>query len=301
MTNVTNMRLSDSFVKRRRVGLWLVIVFLQITFIPQLVRAELLTVTHIRPEGDIDARNQHFINILDLVLQKTAGEYKLVACKTKMHQGRALEQLKRGIGIDIVWTMTTKSREKDLLPIRIPLFKGLIGTRLLLINKKDENRFKQIKTSEQLKELSAGQGHDWPDTEILKYNGCKVVESASYDALFKMLQKNRIDYFPRSIEEIWAEAEQYAGKGLVVEKTIVISYPAAVYFFVNKNNHVLANRLEEGLKRAIADGSFDKLFFERFNEIIERANLSDRIQLNLENPFLTPETPLERKEFWYQY
>ncbi len=295
MKHSATMQRSTSFIRLRKAGGSLGIVLLLLAFAPQQGGAQALTVTHIRPESDTDTRNQYFIRLLDLALSKTEGAYTLVASPTKMQQGRALVQLEKGTGIDVVWTMTSASREQVLRPIRVPLLKGLIGTRLLLINKEDKAKFERIKTSAQLQALNAGQGHDWPDTEILKHNGYAVVESASYDALFRMLQKHRIDYFPRSVEEIWAEAEQHADKGLVVEESIVIQYTTCVFFFVNKNNHVLARRLEEGLQRTLADGSFDKLYSERFNEIIERAHLNDRIRFDLENPLLSPEASVDHQ------
>ncbi len=197
--------------------------------------------------------------------------------------------------------MTSAEREQALLAIRIPLFKGLIGTRLLLINATDQPRFEQITGGAQLRALHAGQGHDWPDTDILLHNGYAVAGSASYSGLFKKLSKQRIDYFPRSVLEIWEEADQHAEEGLVVEASMVLQYPAAIYFFVNKKNHALARRLEEGLRRAIADGSFEALFFERFGALIQRARLAARTRFDLENPLLSSETPLDQLELWHQY
>ena len=263
--------------------------------------AQPLTVTHVCPESDTDARHAYFIDLLDLVLQKTGGAYRLVAHEAAMQQGRALKQLKKGEGLDVVWTMTSEERERAFLPIRVPLFKGLVGTRLLLINKTDQLRFEQIASSRQLQALHAGQGHDWPDTDILTHNGYTVTGSASYEGLFKMLAKRRIDYFPRSILEIWQEADQYAGEDLIVESSIVLQYPAAIYFFVNKKNDVLAQRLEEGLRRALADGSFDALFFERFGESLRRARLSARRRIDLTNFLLPAGTPLDQPSLWYQY
>ncbi len=275
-------------------------VLLVCVLMPAAVGAQTLTVTHIRPASETDTRNQYFIRLLDLVLSKTDGPYRLEASPMQMQQGRALAQLKKNDGLDIVWTMTSQSREQELLPIRIPLLKGMIGTRLLLINQDDQARFDAITTDDQLKAFNAGQGHDWPDTQVLKSNGYTVSGSASYDALFRMLARHRIDYFPRSVEEIWAEAEQHADKGLVVEKSIVIHYPAAIYFFVNKDRHALAQRIEEGLRKALADGSFDALFYERFNDIIERARLQERRWFRLYNPLLSPQTPLDQPALWYQ-
>ena len=44
--------------------------------------AQTLTVTHIRPESEADLRNAYFIRVLDLVLAKTEGPYRLAAHST---------------------------------------------------------------------------------------------------------------------------------------------------------------------------------------------------------------------------
>jgi hypothetical protein len=51
---------------------------------------------------------------------------------------------------------------------------------------------------------------------------------------------------------------------------------------------------------ALADGSFDLLFQQYFGEIIKRSNLEGRTVLELVNPLLPPETPLQRKALWYR-
>ncbi len=300
MSNVSDLRRRNGSVMSR-VGSKLTLILLLGALIWHPARTQTLIVTHIRPSSDTDVRNQYFIRMLDLALSKTKGDYKLVSATSRMHQGRALAQLKSGVGLDVVWTMTSKRREEELLPIRIPLLKGLIGTRLLLINKSDANKFSQITAATQLQKLRAVQGHDWPDIEILRHNGYTVGGAASYDGLFRMLQKRRIDYFPRSVEEIWQEAETHADIGIAVDKSIVMQYPAAIYFFVKRDNHLLARRLEDGLNRAIADGSFEEAFLKRFNEIIAKAGLSERYRIDLVNPLLTDETPLDRAELWFQY
>lgn len=301
MSSTGCMRVPRCAVGRGWVGLGLALILALSAGWPPPTHAQELVIVHMPPESDTDTRPQYFIDLLDLILSKTDGAYRLEASPTKMPQGRVLRQLKQGTGIDVAWTMTSVQREQELLPIRIPLLKGLIGTRLLLINEADEARFGQITASEQLKALDAGQGHDWPDTDILRHNGYRVTESPAYDALFRMLHRHRIDYFPRSIEEIWVEAERGADKGLVVEKTIVLQYPTAIYFFVNKTNHALARRLEEGLERALADGSFEALFRKNFYHLIEQADLENRTRFHLENPLLPPKTPVGRRALWYRW
>jgi hypothetical protein len=216
-----------------------------------------------------------------------------------MQQGRALAMLASGQGMDVVWSMTSKDREATLLPIRIPIYKGLIGWRIPLIRASDLGQFRTVRDLGGLRKLSAGQGHDWPDTDILRSNGIPVFGSPRYDSLFRMLVSSRFDYFPRSVVEIWDEARNHAAEGIAVDPYVVIHYPTAFYYFVNRNNPQLAETIRKGLEAAIADGSFDKLFVEHHTRALEKAALEERTVIELNNPLLPPETPLGRRELWF--
>lgn len=48
-------------------------------------------------------------------------------------QSRALLHLSGQDEMDVVWTMTSEDRERNFFPIRIPIYKGLIGWRVGLI------------------------------------------------------------------------------------------------------------------------------------------------------------------------
>jgi len=261
-------------------------------------------VRHVRPESAKDQRYKYYIDMLRLGLEKTEkedGAFRLVMVNARMYQARALEQLRKNNSIDVVWTMTSKEREAELIPIRIPLLKGLLGHRIFIIRKGEESKFSAIQSLEELKELKAGQGSDWPDTQILRANGIKVVGSINYEGLFGMLQYERFDYFPRGVNEPWAEVRAHQDKKLVVEKTLLLQYPAPIYFFVNKQNTKLAERLERGLRLALKDGSFDQLFrhYPANKEIFELVKIEKRKIFRLQNPLLPLETPLEEKAMWY--
>jgi len=269
-----------------------------------IVFAHPVEVRHVRPESTSDQRHEYYLSMLRLALKKTEqldGKFHLVATQTHMFQSRGLEQLKKNKSVDIIWTMTTKEREAQLIPVRIPLLKGLLGHRIFIIRKGEESRFSRINTLVELKQLTAGQGSDWPDTQILKANGIKVVGSVNYDDLFGMLKYKRFDYFPRGVNEPWAEVKSHPNSKLMVEKTLLLHYPAPIYFFVNKNNTDLAHRLERGLRIALKDGSFNQVFRHHpaNKEIFELANIKTRTVFKLHNPLLPKETPLQEKALWY--
>jgi hypothetical protein len=240
------------------------------------------------------------VKVLALALSKSGTPHTLAPMPYQMPQGRALKQLAQGLDLNVVWSITSKEREDELLPVRIPIDKGLYGWRIFLVNKEDVAKFSAIQSLSDLRALKAGQGHDWPDTAILRANGLPVEISPRYDSLFRMLKSNRFDYFPRSVLEIWGEADRYADTGLVVEPRVLLRYPTAFYFFVSKSDPELAAILERGLNAAIKDGSFERLFQQTFGDVLRRANLSGRTEMRLNNPLLPATLPLHRKELWMQ-
>ena len=247
-----------------------------------------------------DPHWEYPLRLLELGLKKSGIDYQLrPSNRAGILQGRAILALERGDPeITLLWTMTDKEREAKLLPIRIPIYKGLIGWRIPIVRASDRDRFKHVKTKEDLLRFAAGQGHDWPDTVILRSAGFQVRTSSYYDGLFSMLALGRFDFFPRSMAEIWDEIATSKTPGLVVEPHIVLQYPAAFYYFVSKKNPTLAKDLERGLNLAIADGSFDALFMQYHGDMIARAGIKDRTIIRLDNPTLPPETPLHRRELW---
>jgi hypothetical protein len=71
-----------------------------------------------------------------------------------------------------------------------------------------------------------------------------------------------------------------------------------VYFFVANNNETLHKLLQDGLLAAIADGSFDALFYQYFAAAIAQANLKNRRIIELINPLLPRSAPIQQQQFW---
>jgi len=247
----------------------------------------------------IDQRGHYPIALLELALEKSGEHYLAMPSKKAMTQYRTLRQLELGEGVDIVWTMTSPEREERLLPIRIPIDRGLIGWRLLLIQQEQQQRIAEHLSSGQLHKLLAVQGEDWPDFTILRANHYRVTGTFNFDGMFQMLANKRVDYFPRSITEIRPELAARPQLKLQTEAQWVLHYPAALYFFVRKNNKELAKAIESGLNKAIEDGSMVRLFLQHFGDDIQYSRLKNRKVISLSNPTLPEATPIERKELWF--
>ena len=246
--------------------------------------------------------DEYPIKLLALALDQTGVSYQLIPSDNFLSKGKALDRLQDNREINIVWGMTNVQREKDLLPIRIPIFKGLIGWRLLLIRQDMAERFTYIQQFEHLVKLSPLQGRDWPDTKILQSNGFDVITERNQTSLMKMLGRAQGDFFPRSIIEVWEELARSKVANeiqLQIQPSLGIRYPAAIYFFVNKKSVPLANLIETGLEKAIENGTYEALFVENYKTYIEKAQIENRTFYPLENAFLPEETPLDRKELWF--
>lgn len=258
-------------------------------------------ITYPRPLTEADQRTRYPVELLTLALDQTGVKYKLLPSDQILLQARALSELAVNRKVNVVWSMTNPTREQELLPIRIPVYKGLIGWRIFFIHRGTQSRFSGMNALAQLRMQRPIQGHDWPDTKILQSNGFDVTTSKDYLALFSLLSQEQGDFFPRSVVEIWSELDnEDIDASIVAEQTLGVRYPTAMYFFVNKRNSTLANLLQKGLEKAIANGSFHELFMNFHRPMLERANMSKRRFFELENPLLPAETPLQREELWYR-
>ena len=251
-----------------------------------------------RPEFEGDRRYDYAMQLLQLALSKTATEYRIQPAEIAMNQERQVLEIEAGRTIDVGPIPSSADREARLLPIRIPINKGVLGWRLGLIRKGDEGLIAGVNTLNDLKGVRLAQGQEWPDTQILRANGIDVITAPRYEGLFKMLAGRRFDYFPRSVMEIWDEQAINADT-LEVESHLALHYFYDAYFMVNRHNTRLAQDIREGLEKAIADGSFDKLFQQYYGERLRKAHLETRTVIELRNPLLTPGTPSDRPELWY--
>jgi ABC-type amino acid transport substrate-binding protein len=269
--------------------------------------ADTATVIYPRSISATDSQYLYDYELLRLALDKTQAEfgaYQLRQSTLAMNQARAAEEIVAGSGtVNIFARSTSIEHETKMLPIRIPIDKGLISYRVFLIRADAQPRFSAVRTLDQLRKLSVGSFSTWVDTKVLRDGGFEVVAGDSYEGLFKMLVAGRFDFFSRSVDEAYREYEERKAQlpELKVEDTILLYFPTTRYFFVRRSpdGERLARRIEQGLNRMIADGSFDTHFHKYKNPMIERAHLKTRKLFRIPNPYLSPETPLTRRELWY--
>jgi hypothetical protein len=264
-----------------------------------------LQVVHQGAESVGDTRNDYYWTLLDNVLARTAprwGPYELSAAPILMNGPRSYYELQKG-ALTILARSTGTDLEQTLLPIRIPLDKGLLGYRVFLIRAQMQAELDQVKTLQDLQRYSIGQAAAWNDVPILQAAGFRIVPGANYEGLFAMLAGGRFDLFSRSVVEAVTELEPRKSRypNLVIERNLLLYYPLPRYLFVRRDacGEQLARRLLEGFEILLKDGSFDRLF-AAYREPIERAlAMKSRRLFRIPNPTLSPQTPLNRTELWY--
>ena len=257
--------------------------------------------------GGVDSRYDYDWAVLRTALQKTEarhGSFELKQSDIVMSPQRVTQELRMPAGrINILVRATDPALERQFIPVRLPVDRGLLGYRVFLVREADLPRFAAVRTLDQLRQLRAGQGKDWADIPILKAAGIETVEGTTYDGLFAMLDAGRFDFFSRGADEARREfAERHARHPqLAIEPTLLLHYPLPRYFFLRRDDEGrhLAKRIAAGMEIMIKDGSLNALFQRYKQDIIEQSGLKKRRVLTIRNPTLSQETPLSRSELWY--
>lgn len=271
--------------------------------LPHLALLACLALAGLAQAGEIrypreEGGNAYALELLQLALRKAGSSDTVVQTPMRMMQARAMSEIALdGGAVDIMATMTSKDTEAQLLPVRIPITRGLIGWRVPVVRAERRYQFARVRTLSDLRRFQAVLGHDWPDLQVLRTNGLPVHSVSSYESLFSTLSNGRVDYLPLSLLE--AEAAIKGRTGLAVAPGIVLHYPAAIYYFVNPHNTALAETVRRGLEASIADGSFNRLFQQHFGRAIAEAHLAGRTLIELENPTLPASAPLDRPGLWF--
>lgn len=275
----------------------LILLILSICISPSY--SEVLEIRHPVPQDAQEPHRSYYIQLLALAFDKADVEVSFRSVPSSLSQERLLLAL-NGDQMDVMWTMTSKEREQIAMPIRVPLMKGLLGYRVLVIHKANLSRFENITSLEDWKRLNGVQGHDWPDTKILRENGLLIKTSTWFPDMYRQLSVKKVDYFPRGVLEFSEELDKYAYPDLVVVPNQAIYYPTALYFFVANSNKNLGKIIERGLKMAIRDGSFDRLFYSypEHGKALEQFDYKDARVYRLENTSLPKSTPLNKPDYW---
>ncbi|HSC69462.1 MAG TPA: transporter substrate-binding domain-containing protein [Cellvibrio sp.] len=246
------------------------------------------------------SRQAYEREILEAVLnatKKSHGRWELKEDKTDYPAAEDEASVFRAKGFDIFGTVAGNQKlakeQKILVPI--PLMKGLLGYRILIIRAEDKAKFATISTAKQLQALRLGIPATWADAELFRQNGYKVEEKGSFDELFARLENKEFDYVSFGANEVAGVfAERAATSGnLVIESSLLVYYPFPLVFYVNPAKPELAARVTQGLQAIAANGELDRIFNRYFGAELKALELPGRTKITLKNPIL----PVEMADF----
>ncbi|AWB65461.1 hypothetical protein C2869_02975 [Saccharobesus litoralis] len=264
---------------------------------------EIDQITMTSRQSELDVREEYISEILDLALSLSKdkyGEYVVKQLPISMPNDQTFYELSLGKTINLAMSGATTDKDHLAIPIRIPIRRGILNYRLLVINKNKQALFKGITSFAQLKALTAGIHANAVTAEIMKLQGFSVVEGASYDGMFKQLSHNRFDYIPRGVHEAYDELQLRAATldNLMIEPNLAIYMPMPYYIYVSPKFPRLVKRIEYGLEKMIEQKLIKTIFDKYYAEDVARANLAQRTIIDIGNPFLSSKTPFQRKELW---
>ncbi|WP_229223569.1 hypothetical protein [Duganella sp. sic0402] len=250
--------------------------------------------------------DSHILKLVTAALDATRGQYGAYTFRVaplRMERDRLLQEMLKGELVNLSAQVTSREWENKLTPVRIPVDKGISSYRISLIDGRNQDLFSAARTLEQLKSLTLGAGRQWSLNATYKQAGFHVVEGSTTAGLHSMLAAGRFQHFPRAIDEAVYEQAAYAPAfpSLSVERSFALYIPSPRYFFVGGGQQRrLAQRLQAGMQILIADGRFDQLFHEFYDGMIEQTGLRKRRIFRIDNPQLSPQTPLSNKAYWYE-
>lgn len=293
--------------------LWMVCVYALLFAFPQGARAvepekqqQTWRFVQNGPESPGDQRYTYHWSVLKAALDATRashGDYS-VAWASYLNEPRQIKEMQTENGaINTMVLDSTFELERDLIPVKIPIDKGLLGYRVFLIRAEDQPRFNAVRTLADLRKFSMGQGSDWSDMDIYQSAGFQVVGGDRYDALFDMLMNRRFDAFGRGVTEVTDELLTHQGRypSMAIEQSTMLYYPMPVYFWFPKTSkgRMYAKRVEAGMLKISQNGTLDRMFKEHFGPTIEALQLKKRRLFRIPNPNLPANQPYNNKAWWF--
>lgn len=264
------------------IGIW--------TYIPNSYAVDTFIINP--PESNNDHRYQYTYDLLTLIIEATNNDFGVGTIQISdvvMSRNRIFRGLLEGKTVNVIAEASNSQWDEQLIPIKIPIRKGIQGFRVFIIKKQNLPIMANINTLAQLMALDTGSGSQWSSKAAMQNAGFNVIESIQYDNLFNMLSMGRFITFGRGVNEAFQEVEQFKQQypDLVVDDNILLHIPLATYYYVAPNQPHLATRIQEGLKRIIANGKFDELFYRRHCEFLLKSNINHRRVFKIINPLTT--------------
>jgi hypothetical protein len=259
---------------------------------------------HAPPEVSGDQRASYFWELLAAALESNRhvyGDYEIASYPVPMSHARTIAEMEAGGQgrVNIFVPGTNPDLETRLLPVRIPIDKGLLGYRLFLIMPETQARLDTVRDVGSLRQFTVGQGEPWADARILDANGFKLVLANGYVGPVQDARRPPFRPAFRGIDEIWSEWQLHKAHipSVQIERTLILHYPMPRYYFVPRTaqGERMAQRIEDGLHRLSRSGEFDRRYLVIQTQCSWRSRSGWASRAAYPQPLLRPVHPLLRQ------
>lgn len=256
------------------------------------------------PQSKLEVSNSYYLDLLRLVLQKTADDFGQAHIKLEPvpESGSLWKLVRNNHRLDVHWLTPTAEIDQQLRVIPATVLYGGLGLRGLMIRSYRAEEFSKVKTLEDLRRFTACQGEQWPDVKVLQHAGLKVHQVQHFDSMLDMLQRGRCDYFPRSVieGEIELNHQPLNYQGLSFFTAVLLYYPLPVHFYVEATDTSLARRLEQGLRQMHDSGELLNFMQQHSvtRHLFQTGRYSQSVVLQLDNPVLPASYQDKEFQFW---
>jgi len=244
--------------------------------------------------------------VLEAALRRTRtayGNYELVALPPVPVSRQRYELSQSHPVITVAVFNGNADQMQGLIPVRIPVDFGLQSYRVLLIREGDQERFDRIASLDDLGSIRFGLLPAWSDARVMRSNGISLVEGQNFEGLYHMLAAKRFDAFSRGVAEVMDDFRHgsMAVPGLAVERHLLLHYPLPIYFWFTDDaeGRRRAERVRAGLAAMVADGSLAAMILDRYRTDLSGLDLAGRHVIELSNPLLDGQDPLDDGRLWF--
>ncbi len=226
-------------------------------------------------------KNRYLLDILNAAMKETAGaygSYRIEQTAPARRISRAIYALKNNKDINTHLGILHADLLDDLHVVPIPIYRGLMNYRLLLIHKSNSEEFGSISTVDDLKLYKTGMfGHSSTIKQLRKLS-FPTIATHNTRTMFSMLEHRRFHYILRGIHEAYDELEgnQYDVPNVIIAPKLGVHLSQPVVLYMSPGETRLAKRLEEGLIKITHTGEFETIFNRHFLNYIKKSKFHTR-------------------------
>ncbi len=250
-----------------------------------------MIVKYYQPETDISTLAYQIEMIYEAfeITRPEFGNYQLKPYGLARSSERQAALINEGKLLNLLTASPgTAIAKVDVIPVKVDILRGLLGYRICLINARTPPNLTQTVDAATLTHVRIGQGLDWTDFDIYKYNDIEPIQGPNLESLYPMLGFNRFDCIALGVNEVTFKYNEQKKQFpfLAIEPSLLIYYEFPIYFYVSKKFPLLAKRLQLGLNKLQESGRFDELFNQYHAQNLSSLQLSSRRVICLKSPYL---------------